>query len=305
VSGLVSSHCLERAARLAVQAGRAAAGRGAGDRAAAIAGVGTAFLDHRTYTAGDDLRYVDWNAWGRLRSLYLKVFELEENLDLHLLVDRTASMGNGPGSKLRSACRAAALVGAAALAHGDTVRLQFLPSVRGDDRLSGARAFRGRSATPALVQALDTVEAGKREPLGRVLRDAFPRLRRRGFALLLTDFMDAPDADASEGDRGWRYAVDFLTYRRVALTAIQVIAEEERDPLVVGPLRLTDAETGEQIDVFVTEQLLDEYRRMFRRGVREVSAYLRSKQAHHVILDTAQAQEDALLRVLLEQRVLA
>ncbi len=306
MSPLVSTQALERAARLDVRAGRAAGGRGQGVRASSVAGVGTVFLDHRTYAPGDDLRYVDWNAYGRLRALHVKVHELEENLDLHLLLDRTASMGEGEASKLRAACRVAALVGAAALARGDTVRLQLLPSDVGQRRESGQRAFRGRAETPRLLAALDGVRSGIRAPLGRVLRDAFPRLRRRGYALLLTDFLDEPTPGvAEERERGWRHAVDFLAFRRVALTAVHVVAPEERDPVLQGPVRLVDAETGVTVDLEVTAALLATYRRRFVRGVREVAAYLRSKESRHMLVDTAASDEDGLLRTLLREGVLA
>ncbi len=318
MSRVVSARTLERASALRVFARGSASGRGAGERVSGSVGRGTTFKEHRTYVAGDDLRYVDWNAYGRLRSLHVKVFELEENLDLHLLVDRSASMGSGPGSKLETALRVAALVGAAALAGGDAVRLQFLPPVDGAEVPRAEPAFRGRGATAGLVDALGSAAPGAREPLGLALRRVFPRLRRRGFALLVTDFLDQPHGGQScaepssadpggraRQDRGWQYAIDFLAHRRVSLTAIHVIAPQERDPSLGGPLRLSDAESGMAIELDVDDELLAEYRRRFRRRVRAVRGYLAGKEARHVIADTGRGDEAQLLRLLLREGVLA
>ena len=286
---LIGPRTLERLARLDVAVRRAAGGGRSGERSAGVAGVGTIFREHRTYSPGDDLRYVDWNAYGRLRSLHVKVFELEENLDVHLLVDTTASMGSGSGSKLEAALRAAAIVGAVALGRGDVVRLGLLPG-------SSRGAFAGPGATGELLSVLGGTTGNARVPLSEAIRAAFPRIRRRGFALLVTDFLDEPAA--------WRRAVDYLLHMRVELACLHVIAPAERSPPATGSLRLTDAETGAEFDLDVDEDLLVRYRQRFEKRIRDVRAYLRAKQVPHVLLDTAHAGEAELLRQLLRERVL-
>jgi uncharacterized protein (DUF58 family) len=296
---LLSPRTLEQLALLDIHARQAAGGRGLGERVSGAAGIGTIFREHRTYTPGDDMRYVDWNVYRRHGSFSVKVFEHEEKLDVHLIVDRTASMGSGPGSKLMAACRVAAMVGASALARGATVRLQLLPAPDRSDG-GGQRVFQGRGATRALIQRLASVQPGAQRPLGEVLREAFPRLRRRGFALLLTDFLDAHDAT----HRGMRRAIDFLVHRRVEATAIHVVSPEERDPPWDGPLRLTDVETGEMLDMTVDAVVRDEYRQRFEHRIRAVRAYLRSKEVRHVRLDSGIVRESVVLRLLLRERVL-
>ncbi len=297
MSPLVSTRLLERLALLDLGARRAGGGRGPGERMAGASGVGAIFREHRTYVPGDDLRYVDWNAYGRLRTLHVKVFEREESLDVHLLIDRSASMGRGPGSKLETALRLAAMVGSVALARSAGVRLQHLPT---QGRL---QAFEGRAGTNSLVAALGSTEPGGTEPLGRSLRGVFPRLRRRGFALLVSDFLDADD-----GPEGWQHAVDFLAYRRVELVAIHVVAPEERDPsvdgAVDGAVRLRDAETGDELLVDVDDARLVRYRERFAHRVRQVGAYLRAKEARHIVVESGASDEGVLLRRLLATGVL-
>ncbi len=286
---LLGPRTLERLAALDVGVRRAAGGGRPGERSSGVAGVGTIFREHRTYSPGDDLRYVDWNAYGRLGALYVKVFEMEENLDVHLLVDATASMGEGPGSKLAAGLRAAAMVGAVALGRGDVVRLGLLPG-------RASTAFAGSTATGNLLEALRAAKATARTPISEAIRAAFPRIRRRGFALLVTDFLDEPAA--------WRRAIDYLCHMRVELTCLHVVSPLERNPGDAGALRLTDVETGAEIDLEVDEDLLVRYRQRFEKRLREVRAYLGSKGVRHVLLDTAHSTEPELLRQLLRAGVL-
>jgi len=298
VSPLLSPRTLERVARLDLGTRRAAGGGAAGERSSGTAGVGTLFREHRTYSHGDDLRYVDWNVYGRLRQLNVKVFEREENIDAHILLDRSASMGEGPGSKLETGLRVAAILGAVGLTHGATARVQAFPAVPATAELAARSAFRGRGDVHALVRAIASIPGGGREPLGSALRPAFPRLRRRGLALLMTDFLDPPD-----GPGGWRRAIDFLHHRRVRLAVVHVIAPEERDPGTPGAVRFVDAETGEDVALDVDETVRRAYRQRFERHLREVAAYLRAKEARHVVVD-AGLSEEALVRRLLAMGVL-
>src|SRR5512136_3322302 len=64
-----------------------------GERRSKRRGQSVEFADHRAYVVGDDLRFVDWNVYGRLEQLFLKLFLEEQDLTIHLLVDTSASMG--------------------------------------------------------------------------------------------------------------------------------------------------------------------------------------------------------------------
>ena len=85
-----------------------------GERRSPRKGISVEFSDYRPYGRGDDLRYVDWNIYGRLDRLYVKLFVDEEDLCLHLLLDASASMGFGEPSKLAYAARLAAALGESA-----------------------------------------------------------------------------------------------------------------------------------------------------------------------------------------------
>jgi len=304
---LLGSHTLERLARLDLAARRAAAGGSLGERAAGRAGLGTIFHEHRTYSPGDDLRYVDWNVYGRLRSLHVKVFEHEENLDVHLLLDRSVSMGSGARSKLALARRVIAMVGCVALARGDTVRLTLLPAIPSGGTGPRETVFRGRAAVHRLLAALSKVTSAPGEPLGEALEKVLPAARRRGFALLVSDLLDEGVDGAATTPcvrTGWQRAVDYLRYLNVELTCVQVLAPHERDPTADGPVRLVDAESGRTLDLDVDAAALRRYRVAFDGWVRSIAAYLRSKESRHLLIDTTMTADDRLLQRLRESGVL-
>src|SRR5687767_6575616 len=70
-------------------------GRLRGERRSPRRGQSVEFADYRNYTHGDDLRRVDWNAYARLERLFIKLFQEEEDLTVHILLDASKSMDWG------------------------------------------------------------------------------------------------------------------------------------------------------------------------------------------------------------------
>ena len=158
-----------------------------GDRLSKRKGRGSEFADFRPYTVGDDLRFLDWNLFGRLDKLFLRMFLEEEDLSVHLLIDNSGSMDYGTPSE--AAVRQAG-------GGGPRVRRPHQPGPRerGDHRRGAGRAESGvpRAAEPA---ADDEVHRRTSRPAGggdlnRSLRNFSLRATGRGVAIVLSDFMD-------------------------------------------------------------------------------------------------------------------
>src|SRR5262245_66506936 len=88
-------------------------------------GSGIEFADHRAYTLGDDFRYIDWNIYGRMDKLLLRLFEEEEDLSIYMLLDASLSMKIGePSPKLHYAMKLVAALCYIGLANLDRVSIQ-------------------------------------------------------------------------------------------------------------------------------------------------------------------------------------
>src|SRR6476661_10056667 len=134
---LVETKLLERLERLTIISRRRLMGHGKGDRRSIRRGTSIEFVDYRHYVPGDDPRQVDWNIYGRSGGLFVKLFEEEEVLTVHLLLDNSRSMDWGSSNKLLFARRLAAALGYIALvgstrllvsAIGENVEARFGPS---------------------------------------------------------------------------------------------------------------------------------------------------------------------------------
>ena len=128
--------------RLSLVSKRAYAGAIKGEKRSTRRGVSVEFADYRDYVPGDDLRYLDWNVYGRLDRLLVKLFVEEEDLRVYLLLDRSRSMGFGEPSKFDHARRLIAALAYLALAGLDRVTVATF----GDALDPGLPPLRGRRA---------------------------------------------------------------------------------------------------------------------------------------------------------------
>src|ERR1700716_4183411 len=104
-----------RLERLQLVSRKRLVGQGQGDRRSLRKGASLKFADYRHYVEGDDPARVDWNIFSRTDTLFVRLYEEEEVLNVHLLVDASRSMDWGEPEKLRYARRLAAALGYVAL----------------------------------------------------------------------------------------------------------------------------------------------------------------------------------------------
>ena len=253
------------------------------------AGAGTLFRDHRPYAEGDDLRTVDWNVFARHDVLVTKEFEAEEAVRVVLLLDASGSMAAGDRERLRAAARGLAVVGAVALGRGDVV--DFL-SVPGGKR----RTFRGRASLPALLEAIDAVEAGGRTDLAEGFRAGLAGVRGRALAAVASDFLDP---------RGVTAGIDVLRRHGWEVRALHPVAPADLAPPPEGRVLLVDAETGEERTVEVTPALRARFEAAAARRLGAVRASLRARGVPWVRLPTEEGSEGAMLAALRRGGVLA
>ena len=150
--------------RLGFVSKRSHVGAVKGERKSPRRGSSVEFADYRPYEVGDDLRYVDWNAFARLNRLYLKVFIDEEDLCIHLLLDASGSMDYGTPNKFRYAVRLAA-----ALAFIGFVNLERVGVAVFRDRVAeGWLPTRGRNQFLPIQEFLGQPHARRRHGVQRL-----------------------------------------------------------------------------------------------------------------------------------------
>src|SRR5215210_2427650 len=120
---LVDGEYLRKLDRLSLSVGRDLVNGLMGEHLAVRRTSGIEFADYRQYSAGDDLRRVDWNAYARLGTLHVRQAQAEHDTALYLLVDSSPSMDFGQPTKFFAARKLAAGIGYIALSHLDSLVL--------------------------------------------------------------------------------------------------------------------------------------------------------------------------------------
>lgn len=287
----------KRLEALALLSRRAVMGKHRGERRSKKTGAGVEFADHREYAAGDDFRFIDWNLYGRSDRLLVKLFQEEEDLSVHVLLDtsRSMAMGQDPSrTKLAYGKRLAAALAYVALSGLDRVSVsaftgqvvERLPPTRGRGQmlrvLSFLRPLRGEGITDFKA----------------AMRAFVARGERRGLVLVISDFYD-PD--------GVQAGLDVLRHARFDPTLLHLWSPEEaqpsRDPELFGDLSLIDAERGEGREVTLTAATLRKYEAAHLRFRERIAKLCAEKHALHAGIETSEAWDDAVLRVLRSGRI--
>jgi uncharacterized protein (DUF58 family) len=250
---------------------------------------GLEVASHRAYAPGDDLRYLDWNAYGRLDQRVVKTFRAEREAPVHLFIDTSASMGvPAADAKLEFAAALAAGLAYVALRHNNPVRAVALGSTTG---AHVSPLVRHVQRVPELFAFLDAVEARGPTQLHAGIRAYLQTNRLPGLCIILSDFL----VESAEYER----ALDALCERAHDVIAIRVIGPDERDgSLLPRHVRLYDVETGTERAVDLTA----DHRTRYRRAVEEHLDNLRRWCARRAIacsaVETGGGIEQCLLRDL-------
>jgi uncharacterized protein (DUF58 family) len=261
------------------------AGRMRAERRTKKIGAGIEFADHRNYTLGDDFRYIDWNIYGRMERLLLRLFEEEEDLSIYLLVDCSKSMAIGhPMAKLDYALQVAAGLCYVGLANLD--RVSILPF--SNDLHERLPPERGKGRIFKVFQFLNDVEPGGETGLGPSVTKFVHQTKRRGLVVLISDFYDPS---------GYEEAINTLRYHRYEPFVVQVFDEKEANPPLHGDLTLIDCETGEPREVTISARLLSDYKKEHERYCKELEEFCTQRAVPFFRTNTTVAFDELILRI--------
>ncbi len=282
VPSLLDPPLLRRLDTLRLVPRRPVTGQAGGARRSLRRGASVEFADFREYAPGDDLRSVDWKAYGRLEKLYLKLFVDEEDLGLHLLVDTSASMAFGNPPKLLFAQRLVAALGYVALSRADHVAVTAV----GAGAFAPLSGLRGRAGLGPLLTHLGRLGAsGTGHPASALARYA-ASARGSGIAIVLSDFYDD----------GWAAGLQALRARRFQVVLAHILSPEEAHSELAGEVRLRDSESGDAQEVSLSPSLLAAYAERLRSFCDGWQLAARRYDMTYVRLETSEPLLEAVRR---------
>jgi uncharacterized protein (DUF58 family) len=246
---------------------------------------GLELANHKAYVPGDDLRHLDWNAYGRLDQRLIKTFQAEREAPVHLLLDTSASMGvPADDGKLAFAAAVAAGLGYVALRQTNPVRAVVLAD--GGSRVSPL--LRHAQRLPELIAFLAALRAGGATRLGEGI-DAYLRsMQLPGTVVVLSDFL----VERSTYER----ALDQLRGRGHHVVAVRVIGPGERDPgALPRQVRLHDAETGAERLVELTAAHRERYVGALAAHLEQLKQWCDARAVAYATAETSAGIEACLL----------
>jgi len=256
---------LKRLEYLYIVSKKIVAGANWAERKTRIVGSGLEFADFRNYSAGDDLRNIDWKLFARTEKLFLKLYEEEEDLFIYFLVDTSRSMAIGNPNKFSYARKVVAALSYIGLANFDRVSIiPFTTKITG--RLPPSR---GKGQIFKVFEFLNGLKPDSATSLKDAFRTFVSQNKRRGIVVVLSDFYDPS---------GFEEGLNLLRYHRFEPMVIHVYDDRELDPNILGDVQLVDCETGAVTDITVTVALKRAYVKAFEKMATELEEYCVKRQ---------------------------
>jgi uncharacterized protein (DUF58 family) len=292
---LLTPELLRRLEQFQLLAARRAKSSAKGERRSRARGQSVEFADYRPYVPGDDFRYLDWNLYGRLERLFLKLYEEERELPVSIFLDASESMTFGAPRKFDFARQVAAAVGYVALCGFDRVSVQVFPDLEGETAVRGAlKAVRGRRCALEFFRNLNQLTAQGSANLNEALRRGALQARQAGVAVVLSDFLDPAGYEAGLGA---------VVARGFQVSAVQILAPEELNPSAYGDLRLVDSETGAKQEVTFGRYRLAAYQRTVQNFCQRLRESCQARGVNFFMASSETPLEQLLLKQLREAEV--
>ncbi len=247
------------------------------------------FSEHKEYAPGDELRHVDWKAFGKFDKYYVKRFEQETNLRAWLVVDASGSMGYRGAddrlTKLGYACTLAGTLAHLLVRQQDAAGLAVF-----SDKVTAALTPRAEpSQVNAILETLDGLTAGGETRVAAAVSFLAERARRRSAVMVLSDLLD-------RDERLLRLLAD-LRRRRHEVTVFHLLDPAELDFPFDDPTLFQSMEDSRSVEARGRD-VRKGYLELLGRWLEEVRTVCGESDVEYVRVRTDQPLDEVLLPFL-------
>lgn len=238
-----------------------------GARKSGAKGTSVEFSDFREYMLGDDIRRIDWNAYGRMDKLFIKQFMEEKEGIYHIFLDTSKSMDYGEPKKSRLAMQLAGAISYLVLNNLDRV---YVTQVQ-ENSLSEGKGLSGRNSYKRILAELGQVSFDGKTTLNRSIMSR--NIKGRGCSVIISDFLDPA---------GIEPLLRYLKYKKQQIVLVQVLAREEVTIDKEGSLNLIDSETGDIVRVTVNRRMIETYNEQLEKHRHQLSLLAKRYEAGYI-----------------------
>jgi uncharacterized protein (DUF58 family) len=278
---------LSRLAAVPLFARRPMLGHVSGRHASPHRGASVEFAEYRKYVPGDDLRRLDWRAYGRSDRFYVKEFEADTNLRCCLVLDTSGSMDFASEgiSKIEYARRIGGALGYLAVQQGDAVGLSCVAN----GLVQSIPPRRNAAHLSVVLNLLEQIKPKGDTQLVPILHELAETIRQRALIVIISDFFVEAELLKS--------CFEHLRFRKHDVAAFHLL-----DPLELGftfrrPMRFLDMEGGPAIFAEPNE-IAERYHKVLQQYLADVKAITSASAIDYHRVSTDTPYEQTLMRFL-------
>ncbi|MDE5667685.1 MAG: DUF58 domain-containing protein [Clostridia bacterium] len=250
------------------------------------------FVDYRNYVPGDDITKIDWNAYARFETLYLKLYLDERQLHTKIYIDASQSMAFGDGKKAEMALKVAATLAYLSVTELDRVSIFVIRDSEVKEIIS---SLSGRERYFAEITKLNDVEFGGK----CCISDAMLPTQvgyGDGLSVIISDFLTDDDYES---------AIDYLAEKRRDVMCVQVLTGEELNPKVRGKNVFFDSETaGKTYRKNINREVMRAYHEAVAYVQDRLRGYCNARGAEYVLIKDDKPLDEIFFEKFTEMGVL-
>mgnify|MGYP002552252684 FL=1 len=255
------------------------------------------FADYREYQLGDDIRRIDWNLYSRFEKHYLKLFTDERQMDVQIFLDCSASMGKENRTKAEYAVSVAAALGFLSVHNMDKVSIKLIKEDAVEDPFG---TIIGKNSFFRAISLLENLNFSDDADISQAVSSCANTGSNNGLSVIISDFLTRKD---------WKKAVDYLTYKKRQVLAIQLLSPEEEEPTYSGRVSLIDVESGDLADprnmkLRITRSLQLAYQEALKDMKADIKSFCASRGADFISVTTDKPVERMLFGELLKAGIM-
>ena len=256
------------------------------------------FADYREYMLGDDIRRIDWNLYSRFEKFFIKLFTDERQMHVRIFLDCSASMGKTDPNKGAYAVGVAAALGFLAVHNMDKVSFKLMRGNAAEDNFG---TIVGKNSFFRAIGEVENVSFSGETDIGSVVTSCPDGSTGDGLTVIISDFFT---------DSDWKKAIDYLCYQNRQVLLVQVLSEDELDPLYNGRVNLIDSESEDVLDgrnmkLKITKSMQIAYAQALSDYMEEIRSFCASRGAGYFMVDSSKPIEKMLFGELLKAGVIS
>jgi uncharacterized protein (DUF58 family) len=253
-----------------------------GEQKSNRSGQGMIFKDHKEYIPGDSVKKIDWKAYARTKDYFIKRFEEERRLNIHILVDRSSSMDYGSPKKYEFAAKLG--LGVAKMSLNTNDRYNFSVFSETLTNLSSGR--RGKDITQ-LVEILNDLKHTPESRIEDSITEYSQRIENESAVVIISDFLSDSEDIAS----------GLTSLKHTKPVVVNVLDEKELNPDLSGDKILKDPESSSRLRTFFSRKTKKKYRNRLDNHIDNLEEVSRKNGAGFIQVSTSEDILETLLKI--------